>query len=177
MIVLIDQDGPLAKFEEGFLRIWSAKHPDEVAIPLCERTQFYIKDDYPDSIKTKVSSIYEEPGFIANLDIVDGAKEAVLEMLAADIDVRFCTAPLSNYENCVGEKYIWIEKHFGRELTNRVIFSKDKTLIHGDFLIDDRPTVEGICKPEWKHIIFDAPYNKLQPGKRLHQWQDWRAVI
>lgn len=82
------------------------------------------------------------------------------ELLALGMDVRICTSPLSQFENCVAEKYLWVEKHLGREATNRLILTKDKTLVHGNLLIDDKPLIQGAVKPRWKHVLFDAPYNR-----------------
>ena len=58
-------------------------------------------------------------------------------------EVFICTAPLTNYENSVLEKYKWVEKNFGHEWIKKIILTKDKTLIKGDILIDDNPEIFG----------------------------------
>jgi len=47
------------------------------------------------------------------------------------------------------EKYHWVEKYFERDFTKRLVLTKDKTIIHGDFLIDDKPKPEkmGLSLP------------------------------
>ena len=37
-----------------------------------------------------------------------------------------------------------MEEHLGSEFTKRVILTRDKTLVRGDVLIDDKPTIGGI---------------------------------
>jgi transposase len=45
-------------------------------------------------------------------------------------------------------------------------------------LVDDRPAITGMVNPPpWKHVLFDAPYNRGQPGPRLSSWADWRAML
>jgi hypothetical protein len=44
--------------------------------------------------------------------------------------------------------------------------SVDKTLIDGDVLVDDRPTVTGTRSPTWRRVIFDQPYDRNVQGTR-----------
>lgn len=177
MIILIDQDGPLADFEKGFLQIWKAQYPDEFFVPVEKRATFYIRDEYPPELTEKVDNIYCAPGFYENLPATEGCIEALDEMLKLGHDVRICTAPLTRYDNCVLEKYKWVEKHLGRAFTNRVILTKDKTLIKGRYLIDDKPEIAGVAKPEWEHIIFDSSYNAHIQGTKRLTWHNWKEVL
>jgi len=176
-IVLIDQDGPLANFELGFAAKWESRFPKEIFVSLEERRTFHIKDDYPPHLREHVESIYLEKGFYANLPITNGGLQGMREMENAGFSIYICTAPLSQYENCVLEKYTWMEKHFGKDFTRRIIVTKDKTLIKGDFLIDDAPNVEGIKSPEWKHILFDSPYNRHVTDRPRIKWDTWRDIL
>jgi len=177
MIILIDQDGPLADFQGGFLEKWQARFPKEFFVPIHKRKNFYVRDDYPEDLRDKVETIYCEPGFFLNLQPVKGSIEAINVMLELGHDVRICTSPLSRYENCVLEKYQWVEEYFGRDFTRRIILSKDKTIIRGHFLIDDKPSMKDAGKAEWEHIIYDCPYNlNVRDGKRL-TWKNYRNVL
>jgi len=177
MIILIDQDGPLANFELGFLKGWRKRFADEDFVPLSKRRSFYVRDDYPLNLRAKIESVYLEAGFYEDLPIVHGARKAIRTMVGLGCDVWICTSPLSQYENCVLEKYLWVEKHFGREFTKRIIVTKDKTLIKGTYLIDDSPGVEGKAQPEWEHLLFDYPYNRQVNDKPRLNWQTWRELV
>lgn len=177
VIVLIDQDGPLADFERGFLENWKRKFPDELCVPLEKRRSLKVRDDYPEHLREKVESVYFEEGFCKNLPLVQGATEAVQSLIELGHDVRICTSPLSRYENCVLEKYKWVEQHFGREFTKRIIVTKDKTLIKGRYLIDDSPEIQQVPNIEWDHVIFDAPYNRAITSRPRITWKNWQEIL
>ena len=44
---------------------------------------------------------------------------------------------------CVFFQYAWVEKHLGCDFLEQVILTRDKTLISGDILIDDKPDIQG----------------------------------
>jgi len=177
MIILIDQDGTLADFEAGFLGIWKSKFPNRISIPLENRKHPKIYKDYPLEFGDDIKIIHNSPGFISSLKPIDGVIEALKEMVSTGHEVKICTTPLLDFENCVLEKYLWVEKYLGRDFTKNIILTRDKTLIKGDFLIDDNPGLRGIMKPDWEQIIFDRPYNKDFQGKRLKNWAEWKPLF
>jgi 5'-nucleotidase len=111
-----------------------------------------------------------------DLPPITGATEALRALLEQGHDVRICTSPLNQYRNCVPEKYEWIERHLGPEFVTRMIVSKDKTIVYGDVLVDDNPSVKGLCLAKWQHVIFDQPYNRHVDGARMTQ-ANWREVL
>jgi len=177
MLILLDQDGVLADFEHAFLNAWKERYPDIPPVEYHNRTSFYILENYPVELRPLAEAIYTAPGFIRNLPPVPGSLEAIKELLALGMDIRICSSPLSQFENCVAEKYLWVEKHLGREATNRLILTKDKTLIQGDLLIDDKPEITGTVRPRWKHILYDAPYNQHVTDRPRLTWRSWRNVL
>lgn len=177
MLILLDQDGVLADFDHAFLTVWRERYPDIAPVEQENRRSFHILKDYPRELRGRAEAIYTAPGFVRDLPPVPGALEAVKELLALGMDIRICTSPLAQFENCVMEKYLWVEKHLGREATNRLILTRDKTLVHGDLLIDDKPEINGAIRPRWKHILFDAPYNRHVTDRPRMTWANWRSVL
>jgi 5'-nucleotidase len=176
MLILLDMDGVLADFEQGFLDAWARKHPDQPTVAPEQRRNFYIDDDYPEHCRPLVEKIFTAQGFYAGLPPIPGALQGVREMLEAGHDVSICTAPHSFVRYCVPEKYEWVERHLGSEFVRRVIVTKDKTLVFGDVLVDDRPNIEGYRIPAWRHVIYDQPYNREVQGLRM-DWKGWRGVV
>ncbi len=176
MLILIDQDNVLADFERGFHDAWVASGHPHPALPLHERRSFYLRDDYPEQLRRQVEAIYTAPGFFRDLPPMAGAVEALTALQDSGYDLRICTSPLSSYRNCLSEKYEWVECHLGMDFVSRVIMTKDKTLVHGDILIDDKPEVTGVRTPDWRQIIFDQPYNRHVGGVRM-TWANWKSVL
>jgi len=177
MLILLDQDGVLADFEQAFIATWRTRHPDITPVAYQDRKSFHILDDYPPELRARVEAIYTAPGFIRDLPPVPGAIEAAHELLRLGMDVRICSSPLRQYENNVAEKYQWVERHLGRAWTERIILTRDKTLVQGDILIDDRPHIEGAMRPRWRHIVYDAPYNQQAVDRPRLTWSNWRNVL
>ncbi|HJX05377.1 MAG TPA: 5'-3'-deoxyribonucleotidase [Candidatus Nanoarchaeia archaeon] len=177
MIILVDLDDVLADFEKGFIDNWRKKYPDKPYIPLKERTVFKVDNQYPSELKHLVRETYCAPRFYRNLPLIKGGKEAIQEMKQKEHDVFICTSPLSRYEDCVLEKYEWVEEHLGRDWTKKLIVTKDKTLIRGNILIDDNPVPKGVLVPTWEHVIYDFPYNRHIKDKRRITWQSWNEVL
>lgn len=177
-IILVDMDGVLANFESAFLKAWKRRYPEELAIELENRTTIGVSQQYPQYLRNNIQKVINTRGFFRNIPPIHGGREALNELTNHGYSVFICTTPTIIYENCVLEKYEWVEEHLGREWTMRIILTKDKTLIHGNYLIDDKPEIRGIKNPTWEQIIFDAPYNRDITGlKRLKNWSEWQNIL
>jgi len=170
-------DGVLADFEKGFLQAWKRRFPKNPHIPLEERKTFSVLNDYPNALRKDVESIYKTRCFFQNLPIIHGGKEALVEMQKLNYEVFVCTSLIRYFENCVLEKYHWVAQNLGYEWIKRLIVAKDKTLIYGNILIDDKPEHGGLRKPAWKHVLFDRPYNKDVVSKLRITWENWKEVL
>lgn len=139
-ILYFDMDGVLVNFDSGIARLTKAEIEE-------------YGDDY--------GSI---PGIFGRMDPYDGALEFV-NILAEDFDVYILsTVP---YDNPIAayEKLLFIGKHFGDVFHKRVVFSHNKHLNMGDFLIDDR-TKHGAGEFTGEHIHFGTD-----------KFPDYRTVI
>ncbi|XP_058527577.1 5'(3')-deoxyribonucleotidase, cytosolic type-like [Ochotona princeps] len=185
--MLVDMDGVLADFEAGLLQGFRRHFPEEPHVPLEQCSGFLTCEQYRalrSDLRDKVASVYEAPGFFLGLEPIPGAVEALREMHAMhDTEVFICTSPLLKYDHCVVEKYCWVERHLGPEFVERIILTRDKTVVLGDLLIDDKDTIQGQKEnPSWEHILFTCCHNQhlaLPPTRRrLLSWSDnWRELI
>lgn len=167
MLILVDMDGVVADFDLHTSILLTNRHPEVVQHPLDQRQQFYFEDDYPEH-KEKIQAITCGQGFFANLPMVPGAYQGMLRLVGLGHDVRICTAPLTKNDYCVHEKYHWVRKNMP-EFQRKLIITKDKTLVRGDILIDDKPIITGSMEPLWQHVVYDRPYNRHIDGPRM----DW----
>ena len=104
-------------------------------------------------------------GFFIGLEPMVGAIDAVL-WLSEHFDVYFLTRPSVQNLSCYSEKALWIQNHFGPEYLERLIISPDKSLLKGDYLIDDS-ILNGQKEFEGVFIQFNLnPY-----------FNDWNTVL
>lgn len=173
MIFLVDMDGVLADFETAFFEAVKTVPELNGVVTRESRKSFDFEKDYPEELTPSIKSVYHKKGFYLNLPEIPGAIAGVRKLKSLGHTVIICTAPLTLYRHCVLEKYRWIDVHLGMEFVKSMIVTKDKTLVVGNYLIDDKPTVIGkMVRPHWEHILYDAPYNRDIKGKRRFTWSD-----
>jgi len=180
VIILFDQDGPLANETARLFEVFKERFPKDAAIHSGVRTHFKLTDNFPPHLHGAIEDIRREKGFYLSFPPVEGSVEAFRVMLSRGHEVFICTsfmAAATRSPYCISEKFEWVERHMGSEFVGRILVVRDKTAVRGDILIDDKPTVSGRLQPMWEHIIFDAPYNRQIKNRRRLTWQNWRTAL
>lgn len=176
LTILVDMDGVLCKWQEMYDNLLRTHYPHIPVFPFEKVTRFKTQSFYAEEHRAEIAEMMDRPGFYRDLEPMEGSVEALKAMRAAGINVFLCTAPYVTNKTCASEKMEWVEKHLGADWLNRTIITSDKTLVRGTILIDDKPNIKGAMKPMWKHIVFDAPYNRgIEP--RINQWNEWIHVL
>src|SRR5690606_26027440 len=104
------------------------------------------------------------------LPVTPGAQEGVDALMAVGVDVWVCTKPLEVNPTCRDEKGAWLREHFPM-LEKRLIIAPDKSLVMGDILLDDAPSLEWARRATWMPVVFDAPFNRAGSiWERLPRW-------
>ena len=136
--VYIDMDGTLCDFKAK----WD------------EFKQLYPTVPYPHSIN----------GFFSELDPMKDGIEVFMS-LHEKYDVHILTRPSIYNLNCYTEKALWVRRNLGFEFLDRLIFAPDKTLLIGEYLIDDYdwPGFEG------EHIKFG--------GNKFPNWETVKEYL
>lgn len=76
-------------------------------------------------------------GFFLKLEEIPGAIDA-FNKLKESYDVWILTRPSFRNVNCYTEKAQWVWDHLGYDVLEKTIISGDKSLLKGDYLIDDQ---------------------------------------
>lgn len=178
MRILVDMDGVLADADEAFYRTWEERFSHLPSIPFAERTQFYAEEEFPEESRAAARSIRDLHTHYSFLEPIPGGKRALETLCQLGHEVFICTSPnLSNYPMCVLGKYLWVDRHLGADWVRKLILTKDKTLVDGDILIDDKPVITGVARPRWEQILYDQPYNRSITDKRRLTWDTWEEIL
>lgn len=174
--ILVDQDGVLANYVRGHLEAIRREFPELAMIDESEISEFDTDAHFPKAYRSRIEALSLRKGFFLGLQPIEGAIDAMKDMLASGHDVRICTAPKKIFDHCVAEKFAWVKYHLGQKWTERIILTRDKTLVHGDYLIDDKPSITGVYSPSWEHVFYDQPYNRMWDRPRL-TWSNYKEVL
>ncbi|MFM7067607.1 MAG: 5' nucleotidase, NT5C type [Gammaproteobacteria bacterium] len=177
MLVLVDQDNVLADFDLAFSDRWRECFPAIPFVGPAARRAFNPVDDLPVEYREAGVELYSSAGFFLGIPPIEGAQAAVHAMLELGWDVRICTSPITRYRHCVAEKFAWVEEHLGSAWVQRIVLTSDKTLVHGDWLIDDKPIINGSRAPSWRHALFDSAHNRHIAFSTRISWRNWRTVL
>jgi 5'-nucleotidase len=91
-------------------------------------------------------------GFFLKLKEIDGAINS-FNKLKEKYDVWVLTRPSFKNVNCYTEKAQWLLDHFGEGILEKTIMSPDKSLVKGDYLIDDMGNAgQESFEGEWIHF-------------------------
>jgi 5'-nucleotidase len=101
-------------------------------------------------------------GFFLNLEPIEGAIEAI-NFLNKQYDVWFLTRPSFMNIHSYSEKASWIQKYFGMEGLKKLILCGNKSLLKGDYLIDDTD-VDG-------QLEFEGNFIKIG-SKEFPNWSE-----
>lgn len=158
-VILLDIDGVLVDFTSAYLDVLAAqtgRHhtADDV-------TCF----DYGSCVATPAEDaavwrhIGLTPGFVYGLPFYDGALDFLAE-LREHGRVVACTSPTG--AQWAAERYQWLLDAAGFDKRD-IVIARDKSLVHGDFLIDD--AAHNVA--EWEAVnedrfgvLFDRPWNR-----------------
>lgn len=172
MRLLVDMDAVIAHWGAEFDRELDLAGPAAASIPrTADQPEWNLEAGRTDEERAIIRRIMREPGFYSRLAPIDGAKEALKSALAMGHDVRIVSSPFISNPTCASDKLDWIVRHYGSHWASRLVLTNDKTLVRGDFLIDDKPEITGSMEPTWRHVVFgDYEYNQHAYGLRLRWW-------
>ncbi len=167
IVVLIDMDGTLFDFDikilEAVQRYDSSVNKDNMWTKINEN---------PELKKIKNQTEFAN-GFFYTLPLIPGAKEAINRMIERGWKVYICSSPSVTSDDCHSSKNRIMKDIFGEELARRLILTKDKTMVRGDVLIDDRSKITGQYEPIWGHICFKNGYERTEETNAVDVLKGW----
>lgn len=177
MRILVDMDGVVANWSEEWDRHAAEKAHLGLRLTRDQR-DFNLALGLDDAGRRAVAEIMNRPDFYRVLNPIEGAREA-LNRMAKEHEVFIATAPWDSNPTCADDKRAWVAQHIGPEWLERVVISKDKSILSADILIDDRPDVHNAHRANWTQVFYTQPYNRHMKGPRIDTWlgDEWYEVI
>ncbi|MGZ5189912.1 MAG: 5' nucleotidase, NT5C type [Flavisolibacter sp.] len=162
--IAIDMDGVISDTTAQFIKWYEKDRGEKLS-----REYFHGKIEeecLPDGL---VEIYLYSPGFFRTAPIIDGAKEAVLELME-HFDVYIVSAAME-FKQSLTEKYEWLEEHFPFIPWTHIIFCGDKSIISTDYMIDDH--VKNLDSFKGSAVLFTAAHNiNIDRHKRLNNWSE-----
>ena len=179
LVVLLDQDGPLADFDQAFWDLCQGLGFEmDIETLACPGRKRFMSDNLVNPRERAIARSYVDSGhnrWFKNLPVTNGAEKGVRELLDRDdIDLWVCTKPLEVNDRCRDDKGIWMAEHFP-ELVDRMIIAPNKGLVKGHVLLDDAPKLAWMPYAEWEPVVFPLPFNGENSdwaGLRTWTWGD-----
>lgn len=162
--IAIDMDGVIADTISQFI-IWYERE-------FGERIQKEAFDGVPESEglpNGAVGKFVHAPGFFRTVPVMEGAREAVMQLLK-NFDVYIVSAAME-FPQSLPEKYEWLQEHFPFVSWRNIIFCGDKSIIGTDYMIDDH--VKNLDCYNGNCILFAAGHNiGIDRHTRMNNWKE-----
>lgn len=173
--VLVDMDGVLVDWGHAYGRALDGYGEDAKRIARhAEQKTFDLREGLNETEALLVDKVMSELDYF-DMEAIEGGREALDDMLMWNYNVFICTSPWIDNENCARDKLRWVAKHLGSSWVKRTIITPDKTMVKGNWLIDDKPNIHGAKPPDWKQIVFTQPYNiDVKTPFRINTWSEWK---
>ncbi|MGH9548343.1 MAG: 5' nucleotidase, NT5C type [Terriglobales bacterium] len=128
----------------------------------------------PDESRADFNAIPHAPGFFADLEVIAGSQEALLE-LSRHHDI-YITSAAMEVPSSFADKFQWMEKHFPFIPPGRIVFCGEKNIVNADVLIDDRSRhFKGF---RGTGILFTAPHNATEAAElRANNWSEVLQIL
>ncbi len=179
--VLIDCDGVLSAFTEGWLKLINAARrtsftpADVTSWDIC--ASIGIPEDERGAAKRLLA---ECPRFAARLDVLPGAVDGVrrLQELA---EVYVVTSPWNSHPTWTHDREDWLRQHFNLP-HSRVIHTSAKHVCVGDVFVDGKTSMcvtWAEAHPSGVAVQFQTPHNRRDTwaGLSTGSWDELIKIV
>jgi 5'-nucleotidase len=119
--------------------------------------------------KDAVSSYVFRKDFFRTMAVNENSRE-VMKELNKKYEV-FVVSSAMEFPNSLSEKFEWLKEHFPFLHWKQFVFCGRKSVVHGDYMIDDLPHNLELFNGE--KLLFSAPHNlQFNHFKRLNDWNE-----
>ncbi len=122
----------------------------------------------------KIREYLHTDGFFKDMAVIPDSQEVIFE-LSKKYEIFITTAAME-FPTSFVHKYEWMKAHFPFIPWTHIVFCGDKSIIHADYLIDDRSRhFKGFTG---QGILFTSPHNVHETWTpRVNNWQEVAALL
>lgn len=129
----------------------------------------WLWDFVPPERQQRLGDYMMSEDFFAVLGVMPHAQR-VLQRLQQHYEVYIATAAME-VPSSFNAKFEWLKQHFPFISPSHIVFCGNKSILRGDYLIDDNPRQLRLFRGEG--ILFNSPANVNVTGfRRVHDWLD-----
>lgn len=166
--ILIDMDATICDLHSGWLDLINKELDLSLSINDITKWDFHIHLNLPESIY----SLLDRPNLFFDAKVIDQA-DIYMPYIWNKYDCYIVSA--ASYSNdAVREKWRWLQKHFPFVDKTKVIFAKDKSVINGDYLIDD--AIHNIENFPNRTIMYSQPWNLSYKDNKMIRVSSWKEI-
>jgi 5'-nucleotidase len=108
------------------------------------------------------------------MSVNENAQE-VMKQLNEKFEV-FIVSSAMEFPNSLTEKLEWLNEHFPFLHWKQFVFCGRKSVVHGDYMIDDLP--HNLETFNGDKLLFSAPHNlQFNHFKRVNGWNEVRTLL
>jgi len=157
-IVLLDMDDVITNTLRSAVKNFNEEHGTNFNYKDCNTWNL---EDFLGVDTATVLSLFRDEGFFENLEPKRGSIRAINKLIKSTLyDIYIVTATSDDDGSELVEKIRWFKKYIPNFNTKRIISCRDKYIIRGDVLVDDKVDNLDECRPYMQCILMDSPTNK-----------------
>lgn len=169
--LIVDMDDVLADATGQFINYYERDFGIRV-----ERSVLNGKEEgegFPDNHKI-LRQYPHQPQFFRTMHVNEHSQE-VLEKLNARYELFIVSAAIE-FPQSLPEKLAWLGEHFPFLSWKQIVFCGSKSVVHGDYMIDDLP--HNLAKFNGEKLIFTAPHNiHINQFQRVNNWKEIEKLL
>ena len=130
------------------------------------------RERFPDN-EAALRFVFQK-GFFRTMNVNEYAQE-VMKELNKKYEV-FVVSSAMEFPNSLSEKLEWLNEHFPFLHWKQFVFCGRKSVVHGDYMIDDLP--HNLETFNGEKLLYTAPHNmQFNHFKRVNGWKEVSEVL
>ncbi len=164
--LIVDMDDVMADATGQFIKYYEKEFGVRV-----ERAVLNGKEEgegFPENLQV-LKRFPHQHNFFRTMQMNENSQE-VLEQLNKKYELFIVSAAME-FPQSLSEKLEWLKENFPFLHWRQICFCGSKTIVHGDYMIDDLP--RNLEKFNGEKIIFTAPHNThVNQFQRVNNWKE-----